>query len=187
MFRLTYESITAESFDYSGYYTIVVTEFTETNSSIIQNILEDCWERHIINVNILVPQKDTRSQVRLYTYFPFTPFNCEKVRPVIWNYFDEGRLVYLNKQLFPHKIKNLYQCPLTVVTVEIPPYIFIGGVHTNNTLTVQGIDANLINLLAEEMNFKLIVLLPDDMPTRGIIHKNGTVTGAFGMVTFSTK
>lgn len=90
--------------------------------------------------------------------------------------------MYVNKEFFPQKIQNLHQCPLSVVTVEIPPYIFIGRFPTDNTLDVQGIDANLIHVLSDKMNFKLIFLLPDDIPRRGIIHKNGTVTGAFGMV-----
>lgn len=175
--------MTAATFDYSGYYTIVVTEFNEQmNHSIIQYILDDCWKRHITNVIILVPQKDENSEARLYTYFPFTRFHCEKVVPVIWNYFDKGHFVYWKKELFPQKIKNLYQCPLTVVTVEIRPYIFIAGFQANNTLMVQGIDANLMHVLSAKMNFKLIFLLPDDVPRRGVIHANGTASGAFGMV-----
>lgn len=184
VFRITHNRITDEAFDNSGYYTIVVTELIETNSSIMRNILEDCWERHITNVNILVQHEGDVFVATLYTYFPFQPSYCEKVVPIIWNYFNKGHLVHQDKDLFPQKLRNLHQCPLTIVTVEIPPYIFIGKFQTNDTYFIKGIDANLIQVLSERMNFRPIFIVPDDIPRRGIIYKNGTVTGAFGMVNF---
>ncbi|KAG4076488.1 hypothetical protein HA402_014452 [Bradysia odoriphaga] len=186
-FRLTYDSMTAETFDYSGYYTIVITaEFNQMNAGIVKNILQDCWQRQITNVNVLVLQRRSeRTVVTLYTYFPFTPFYCENVVvPLIWNYFYVDHFVHTKKELFPPKMKNLYQCPLTIVTVEIRPYIFLRGIiQSNNSITlVDGIDARLMYVLSQRMNFKPMFVIPDDIPRRGVIHKNGTVTGAFGMV-----
>lgn len=187
MFRLTLESITAQSFDYTGYYTIVVTVFNETNDEIIKNILQDCWERRIINVNVLVPQNGQTTEATLYTYFPFTSSYCEKVTPVIWNQFESGHFVHQKREFFPRKTNNLYQCSLIVVAVEIPPHIFLRGFHSNKTIVVEGIDANLVYVLSEKMNFTPIFVAPDDIPRRGIIHTNGTASGALGMVINGTE
>ena len=98
-----------ELFDYTGYYTIVLTESLRDQYIIISNILGDCWSVYITNVVIVASmgsELDSRSAI--YTYFPYTAYHCEKVSPVILNYFINNTFLY-DIDHFPDKLKNMHR------------------------------------------------------------------------------
>lgn len=147
-------------FDHTGYYTIVLTEIRRDQYIVISNILNDCWSVYITNVLIVVSmgsELDSRSAI--YTYFPYTVFHCEKVAPVILNYFINNSFVY-NIGHFPDKLKNMHKCPLTVVTHNVTPFMILYGSANGNGYTTEGIDGITFRVLSQQLNFTPIIEVP---------------------------
>lgn len=168
--------LNSKSWDFLGYYTIVVTK-SHKDQAIFDAILQDFWNNDIINVNILAHNpKRTGKHLVLLTYFPFTTFHCGDVVPVVWNHFSENRFVVSDRELFPPKTENFYQCPVSVLAAPMRPFFFMDDKNT-----VGGIESDLIKLLSVRLNFKSSLLVHQHLEI-GIIHKNGTITEALGQV-----
>lgn len=146
-------------FDYTGFYTIVLTESRRNQYMIINKILNDCWSLYITNVVIVAPmgsELDSRSAI--YTYFPYTVFHCEKVAPVILNYFINNTFLYATDH-FPDKLKNMHRCPLTLVTQNLLPFMILYE-NENGRYRTEGIDGTTFQVLSEHLNFTPIVVVP---------------------------
>lgn len=100
--------MTTDTYDYIGYYTIVLTEHMINAQEIVRAILKDCWSLYIANVVLLTPNRDYQ-KVFVYTFFPFTPDNCEVVEPILLDYFENGTFVNGHKSLFPDKFRNFHR------------------------------------------------------------------------------
>lgn len=166
-------------YDYTGVYTIVLTESSRDQYDIMTKILEDCWELQIINVIILV-SFEYQTRTALYTYFPYMSFHCEAVAPVILNYFVGQSFLY-NTPFFPDKTRNLYGCNLKVTTFQAEPYMFLSKLE-NGRMYMDGIDGITMRVLSQRLNFTPIVVIPPNNETRGIIFKNGSATGITKLV-----
>lgn len=166
-------------FDYSGMYTIVLTENAPTQYETIQRIFEDCWSIQITNV-IVLTSMHANDRVVLFTYFPYTQFHCEKVVPVVHNYFSNTSFKYA-KRLFTHKTRNMYNCPLSAAVLDVPPFMMVTQLE-NGTYHVDGIDGLILRVLSKRLNFKRIVKIPADGEGWGVLRPNGTSTGTMKMV-----
>lgn len=147
-------------FDYTGYYTIVLTESRRDQYVIISKILNDCWSLYITNVIVVVSmstESDSRSAI--YTYFPYTIFHCETVAPVILNYFIKNTFIYKIDH-FPDKLKNLYKCPLTVVTHNVTPFMILYQDEKSKGYRTEGIDGITFRVLSQQLNFTPIIEVP---------------------------
>lgn len=102
-FRRIYERMSESCFDYTGLYTVVLTESSRYQYETITSILQDCWALHIINVVVLV-SIHPQARTAVYTYFPFTRFHCEAVAPVILNYYVAEGFLYDSVPFFPKKV-----------------------------------------------------------------------------------
>lgn len=173
--------MTDKTFDFTGYFTIVLTENLRNQYDIITKTFEDCWQLHITNVIFLVTI-DVQRKTAIYTYFPYTQFHCESVAPVILNYFiANNSFLYATSPLFPSKTRNLHRCPLTVATFTFIPYIFLEK-YKNGTIYIDGIDGITFRVLGQRLNFTPIILVPPNNEMRGKIYANGTMTGAMLLV-----
>lgn len=171
-FRKLYDNMSEDLFDYRGLYLIVLTHETEDRFFLqhIKRILMDLWEKYIVNVNIVVAAPGSNDSVTLmYTYFPFTPFSCGRVYPIIWNYFQGGRFTMKN-EFYPNKLKNLHKCPIKLGTFQVPPYVMIEQ-GEQGLITLNGFEGILINQLALAMNFSLEIILSTD--SWGYLSENG--------------
>lgn len=178
--RLIFNQMSDTSFDYTGYYTIVLTTYRSDRIEIITKILIDCWQLNITNVLVLVSIA-ARSITAAYTYFPYTQFHCGIVAPVPINYYYNGSFCLPTTTLFASKMKNLYNCPLTVATYLIPPYMLFDSLP-NGTVRMDGIDGVTFQAVANQMNFTPVVMIPPNLERRGIIYENGTMTGSMSLV-----
>lgn len=170
------------SSDYFAYYTIVVSQYYKDRTAIVANILHDCWKKDILNANVLTYESSANvDNLVSYTYFPFTPSHCGEVVPLVWNHFRNGRFVDSNRQLFPLKTKNFHQCPISILVCPLKPFIFIAKTYSNDSYDFEGTEYNLLQTLAERMNFTTKFSIHWD-PNVGMVLDNGTVTQAFGMV-----
>lgn len=148
-------------FDYTGFYTIVLTESWRDQYIIISKILNDCWSVYITNVVIVASmgsELDSRSAI--YTYFPYTTFHCEKVAPVILNYFINNTFLY-DIDHFPDKLKNLHKCPLTVVTHNVTPFMILYKNDNGQGYRTEGIDGITFRVLSQQLNFTPVINVPD--------------------------
>lgn len=181
-FRSISEHITpkSDSLNYFGYYTIVLTQLHKDQATIVTNILRDCWKSDIFDTNVLTLEP-TGDDLALYTYFPFTPSSCGEIKPMIWNHFRKDRFVNANREMFPLKMKNFHQCPISILVCPLQPYIFVTKIYSNDTYEFEGNEYNLLHTLSERLNFKPEFSVHWD-PNLGNIDSNGTATLAFGMV-----
>lgn len=73
----------------------------------IQNVLEEFWLYQIIDVIALVPYKISRN-IRIYTYYPFSPTRCgETGPPILINVWNSVNRVFLNKHNLFSRIKKV--------------------------------------------------------------------------------
>lgn len=148
--------MSAETYDFVGFYTIVLTKHSNTNQETVANILKDCWSLYIANVIVLIPTENYE-QIELYTYFPYTPEHCEGVEPVLYDYFENGTFA-LNVSIFPDKFRNFHKCPLTASLYHLPPFVILKP-QSNGSYHIDGIEGTIVRVIAEQLNFTTIVQL----------------------------
>ncbi|KAG4066557.1 hypothetical protein HA402_007193 [Bradysia odoriphaga] len=148
-------------FDYTGFYTIVLTKLWRNQYIIISKILNDCWSVYITNVMIVVSmESELDSRSAIYTYFPYTLHHCEKTAPVVLNYFINNSFLY-DTDHFPDKLKNMYKCPLTLVTHNVTPFMILYRNHNDRSYRTEGIDGITFRVLSQQLNFTPIIEVPN--------------------------
>lgn len=140
------------------------------------------FDAYILDVIIVIPHTN---QVQIFTYFPYqSDRDCSSVKPVLVYTADgfEKQQPIMYDTLFPRKTLNFHQCPIRVVVWNTPPYIDIIRDPTG-TVSLQGFDASVLDILSEEFNFSVVVV-PNDPPKiiSGVVYPNGTAVGVFKMV-----
>lgn len=144
--------MTTETYDFIGFYTIVLTEYIINVREIVQNILDDCWSLYIANVIVLAPTQDYK-QVLSHTFFPYTPEYCECVQPIVVDRFENGKFTRGHSvPLFPDKFRNFHQCPLTLSSYNFTPFIIIIP-QPNGTYYIDGIEGTIIRVISQRLNF----------------------------------
>lgn len=153
--RRIFSEMTIDTHDYTGFYTIVLTEHSDDCEETITKIFADCWSLYIANVNILTPSEDYET-ILLYTYFPFAPDHCEAIVPVVVDYFENFTFV-LNAPVFPDKFQNFYKCPLRISTYTLPPFMMLTTL-SNGTIRPDGIEGILFRVISQRLNFTPIII-----------------------------
>lgn len=148
--------MTTTAYDYTGFYTIVLTEHSDDCEETIDKIFKDCWSLYIANVNVLTPTEDNET-VLLYTFFPFTPDHCEHIEPIVSDYFENGTFV-LNAPIFPDKLLNFFKCPLRVSSYTFAPFIMLKN-KSNGSFYTDGIEGTLFRVMSQRLNFTPITIL----------------------------
>lgn len=149
-----------EEFDYMGFYVIVLTN--GHTKELLQHILTDFWQLYIINVMVI--QRINIETYTIYTYFPYTKEHCAKVVPTLYNYVNSGS--FHNPMLFPRKLENLNNCPITVATFNVTPHMVLRP-SLNGTWYADGIDGNLLRVIARRLNFSVVIKVPADGTAKG--------------------
>lgn len=167
--RRIFSELTVETYEYSGFFTIVLTEYFDDQDCIIEQILKDCWSLYIANANVLTPTEDYET-ILLYTFFPYTVEHCGSVEPIVYDYFENGTFA-LNASIFPNKMENLFECPLIVSTYNFPPLVILKE-QSNDTFYIDGIEGTVLRVIAKRLNFTPVVA----MSSTNILNKisNGT-------------
>lgn len=86
----------------------VVLDFQEKiNLRRIQKILEEFWSYQIIDIIVVVPYSIS-GNIRIYTYYPFSPIRCgETGPPVLINIWNSHVKTFLNKNDLFSRIKKV--------------------------------------------------------------------------------
>lgn len=151
--------------------------FSNHANETVAKILNDCWHLHMPHVVIIM---NVGTKYAIYTFYPYSVGICSKAIPVIKEISPDRWGNCRAVQMFTSKLKNFYGCPLVLVTFHNVPHMIIRKNEISNTFYTDGIDGRLMRGLAEAFNFKLNVKVAEE---KGLIHVNGTITGAFKMVT----
>lgn len=73
----------------------------------IQKVLEEFWVYQMIDVIAMVPYKISRN-IRIYTYYPFSPTRCgETGPPILINVWNSMNKVFLNKNNLFSRVKKV--------------------------------------------------------------------------------
>lgn len=176
-FHKIYRKMDLDLFDYEGFYLIVVTTNIENYILESKKILEDCWLKYIVNANVMI-KSPKMEKVFMLTYFPWNRYYCEKIHPVHLENYDSS--VWNNGlDFFPDKTANFHKCPIKVATFETKPFMSVKRLKDGKIL-LGGLEGNMLNLLADILNFSLdVVLVPEQW---GVVFSNGTGNGAVGLV-----
>jgi hypothetical protein len=130
-----------ELFHFQGFFLVVMAQQYENQYIDMEKIFRNMWQHFIINVNVLISSSDT--QVEMFTYYPYTSVYCGRAFPILTNTFVNGSFVRSHHH-YDDKLKNLFACPLRVVTFNIPPMMFVRRPEASGRLEMSGIDGELL-------------------------------------------
>lgn len=157
-FRNIFLEMSSMTHDFTGYYTIILTEHSDDCEETVTKIFQDCWSLYIANAIILTPTEDYETIV-LYTYFPYTAYHCGVVEAVVYDYFENNAFT-LNSRIFPDKFRNFHQCPIRMSTYSLPPFMILQP-QPDGTIQADGIEGSMFQAMAERLNFTPIVVQTD--------------------------
>jgi Ligated ion channel L-glutamate- and glycine-binding site len=144
----------------------------------IENIFIALWKKNIYNVIVVYEEKDS---VKVVTFLPFEGSKCGDTTPKMVGEFRNGQFLGNFQSIFPEKFKDLHECPIKVVTFEEPLSV-VKEKKPDGNFKFSGIDVDLLDLLANILNFKTQISFLEGIAPWGTIHSNGSADGAFGEV-----
>lgn len=139
-FRKLNRIIGNELFDFQGFFLLVMTEHKNQYAD-MEMIFRSMWQHFIINVNILISVSE--AELEMFTYYPYTSVYCGRAFPIFTNRFVNASFES-SRRHFDDKLKNLFGCPLKVVSFNIPPLVFVER-KANGEFRLSGIDGELLN------------------------------------------
>lgn len=167
-FDILNTQITSSKFNNHGHYLFVLVYGHKFD---LAHIFSAMWTKYIYNVNVIY---EAGNEIILTTFQPFeSSKSCGDTRPKIINKFRDAK--FENDLIFPHKMGNFNGCPLRVVTFEDEDVVM-----RTSSNDLRGYGAELLQVLAEKLNFKPdINFLTEDF-AYGIVFDNGTAVGSLG-------
>lgn len=163
------EQITHDRFNNDGYFMFVIINGSLAN---ISQIFQKLWMKFIYNVIVLIEDENS---IKLLTFFPYFSNHCNDTKPFEINQFKNGS--FKAHEHFPNKFKNLFECPIKVGAHSTPPSI-ISHNFANGSLQLNGYDIELLNELANTMNFMKDIDFFTGTTPWGRIYDNGSSSGA---------
>ncbi|XP_075158056.1 glutamate [NMDA] receptor subunit 1-like [Haematobia irritans] len=165
----------------NGFFLLIYTGQHGDFMSISRNIFRRLFYLYVINVNILVM---VGKNAYIYTYFPFRAEKCHSSEPELFMSFggiENNRDFSEIKTVFSDKIANMNACPMTILTWDYPPYVFVKRDLETRKLSLGGVEGSLIQTMSDKMNFTIRIKKVPKYNV-GEVYRNGTVTGAMGMI-----
>ncbi|KAJ8959930.1 hypothetical protein NQ314_006132, partial [Rhamnusium bicolor] len=144
---------------HARFLVISVKEFSNPHSAAVE-VIQYLWENNVINVAVLLVDADNRKEYKVYSWEPYSNFSCGNnfSRTHIIDRCSHG-IIQSNKSWFEGKIsKPLYNCSVKVNYVLWPPFVtdVKDGYQISNYNKNQGIDINLMNMIATILNLYVI-------------------------------
>lgn len=130
-----------ELFYFQGFFLVVMVQKYENQYKDMENIFRDMWQHLIINVNILISISDV--ELEMFTFYPFTSVYCGQVFPFRIHKFINSSYFGSSEKFFDDKLKNLFECPLKVVTFNIAPLMFVSH-REDGMIGLSGIEGELL-------------------------------------------
>lgn len=172
-FEVLLKGISTEKFNFRGHFLFVL---MQRNSNFIDKMFELLWKKKIANANVVHVEIDDVKSVYIKSFFPFHEKQCGNTSAVTWKKLIDGKFYGSWGDILPVKTKNLFGCPIRMVTFDRCPASCVNIAAKKPA--VDGFNIRIIEIIAEKLNFELkteILLGPDQW---GTILANGTTTGA---------
>uniref|UniRef100_A0A3F2ZDF9 Putative ionotropic receptor ligand binding domain-containing protein n=1 Tax=Lutzomyia longipalpis TaxID=7200 RepID=A0A3F2ZDF9_LUTLO len=160
-FQKIFNATTLDYFDFTGYYTILLTNLRRNNEGDIKRILQDCWELYLVNVIIISYDAMNIKEVLVHTYFPYTAKHCGVVKPIIYDSIGEKSL-FKEIDFFPDKVGNFYGCSLIAGTLHFLPFMAIVPQLISKSFLYRGFEGILMTNLAKRLNFTIFHKTSDE-------------------------
>ncbi|XP_017869398.1 PREDICTED: uncharacterized protein LOC108618004 [Drosophila arizonae] len=141
----------ADSDDHEYYFIFLQARDAQIPAE-LQQILDHCLNNFWLHCNVMV--QTAQMEVLIYSYYPYTSQRCQSAQPQLVNRFDGQRMIHA--PMFPHKLRQLHQCPLTVVVWNAPPFVELKWDDRAGQMDAIGFEATLIKQLARHLNCSLI-------------------------------
>lgn len=147
-FSTLYSNITPARFNFRGYFLFVL---INGDFDALPDLFHAMWSKRIINTNAIFVNK--WGAVEIKTFLPFKKGNCGDMTPETWEEIHEGKFNKSWNNILPEKTKNLFGCPLRLVTFNRCPAACVE--QKGNITTVTGFDMGIIQVVAEKLKFTL--------------------------------
>ncbi|XP_062557316.1 ionotropic receptor 21a-like [Armigeres subalbatus] len=171
----------SELYDFSGLYTIVMTN-ASVELFVISKMFEAMWTLGIANTILLNPDlKTSRKVVHIYSYFPYTRGYCGIANPELLHSVFSHHIDVSDANLFRNRFKNFHNCTLTVGTFEIRPFIIVEVTEDENHVKVSGLEADMMSILSERLNFQLSYQFTPNETQWGFLDRTDS-TGLLNMI-----
>lgn len=166
-------------------FLIVVTKSTQNTTKTLHDIFSIILNVGLFNVNVLIENKQ-KTLWSLHFYRPYAHDCYGFTVSEIGTFLPQNYSNLLNisvKNVFPSKKFKFHGCPLYVATFSFPPFVIVQQPsNESDQLIYDGIDIILVNHISKTLNLIPKYIQSADADKRGMIFKNGTATGAIGMV-----
>jgi hypothetical protein len=150
---------------------VVISRTTDISSDLAFRILNLSWKYLIADALLMISSpsysdqngntdftssiKENVSVINLYTLFPYSrEQNCSEVKKI--TFLDKvslnarGESVHNFDLIFKRNIKNLYSCPLKVVTYDCPPTVV--DISSDGIANCTGFEMNILLFILGHMN-----------------------------------
>lgn len=170
-----FENFGKSDLDVNGFFIVVFTNQTvKVNDTLI---LDAFWKKSLYNVDVLT--ESFNDSVALLTFFPFKDNQCRVAESTEINRFINQS--WTHQEFFPEKLNNFHKCPIKIGT---PPALlsYFQVEHDDGSLDYVGSDVVILKLLADKMNFRILLnysSIPNDW---GIVFENGSANGVLDQI-----
>lgn len=123
---------------------------------IMRHIFETAWSMYLCKIVVLAGC--TNQLQPIFTYYPYTPSQCDSTEPVCIAVYNRRTGLSAASKLYPKKYRNMYRCPLHIASYNFYPYsYFRRSVKDQSILRLGGIEGNILRSLARRMNFTRVL------------------------------
>lgn len=175
-FDATSKKLISTNFMMDGYFIFVLIDATQSD---LQYIFKTCWKLGLPNV--LVVYQKSNETINVDSFVPFQPGKCRDTTPVTIVSIEKDHKIN-NKRVdyFPHKISNLYKCPIIIATGFFGAPAVVIEERDNGSYVLSGRDISVMKVIADKFNFTPAYeyVLKD----QGFLKENGTGKGIFKLL-----
>ncbi|XP_055611342.1 uncharacterized protein LOC129757949 [Uranotaenia lowii] len=180
-FRSVLKEMTPARYDYSGHYLIVLTAPEIIDEITLHDMFAELWSLNIVNVVVVtttLDQSEGIADVLLYTYYPYVENQCERDNPVLLYRWLADTLFDPHVELFPNKLLDFHGCPIRIASFYYPPYTMIKRDPKTGTKTLEGVEGDLLHLIADKFNFTVELVEVEEKVKWGVIKNKKAISGA---------
>lgn len=174
---------TIHEFHLAEIFVIVATvEIVHNDVNTLNKIFKTLWKNNLLNAHVLI--QDQPQFWTLYTFMPYQK-DCSNLSDVKiesftpFNYTEN--MTVTKDQLFPEKLNDFNQCPLTIAIAYLNPFI-IAPENADANHTYDGIEFEIVEQIAKSLNFHPVFVSSTDGTAHGVILANKTITGNLKLV-----
>ncbi|KXJ72021.1 hypothetical protein RP20_CCG019121 [Aedes albopictus] len=150
--------------------------------NVISKMFSDMWQLGIASCILLnADLRPHQEAVNIFTYFPYTPGYCGVANPELIHSVYVNDMDMSNVNLFQNRFKNFHNCSLTIGTFEIRPFIIRDYTEDADTAKISGIEADMMSILSERLNFHAEYLFTPNETQWGFLGETNS-TGLMRMI-----